>query len=168
MRRDAWLTLHWEVACTIAPAAHLSTVRTDSWSTVQDRINIQVCDSDIGSALFGFTIGALLSQKIKEVCNKHLDKKNMEWASAVAADTCDVIVTECEELSNIDMLPHRRWVEARYAGATVKAQVTSLENEVEWRVQAAWKAVAVVAGVIKRLPLGDFSKTILEVYKTNF
>ena len=158
MRRDTWLNLHWKLVIMVAPPVDLQKVRDcgEAWHTVQQSIHAIVAESDIGNALYGFTIGALLSEKIKEIAEKHLDKKDMEWTEQVVSETVGTILTECEDVHNIDMLPHKRWIESTYAGCKITLQVTSLEAEVEWRVQAAWKSVAVTIGSLKRLSVEDF------------
>ena len=158
--RFAWAELHLEILSLVVPKPPLRKIidAKGLWSTVAAEIHAVCASGRVGTALFGDVAGMLLAEDVAATISTGIAEalNGKEWTSDAAMDVEKNVLDVCLQMSNIELLPNRRRCTFDYLGCLICKDVTSLEQEVGWKVTCCWKAHAVALGNLDKIWLEDF------------
>lgn len=121
---------------------------TGAWSQVRGEILRVVAGSTLGGKMFGFVAECLAAESLSQKIDESLAKLKAGNIDAAAVHRC---VEACEQESaqhKWDMvLRHKRQVVAMYRNIEIKVQVDSVRDEIEVRLAATIKTLALTNGL---------------------
>eukprot|EP00928_Gymnodinium_smaydae_P089185 TRINITY_DN73185_c0_g1_i1.p1 TRINITY_DN73185_c0_g1~~TRINITY_DN73185_c0_g1_i1.p1 ORF type:complete len:639 (+),score=112.58 TRINITY_DN73185_c0_g1_i1:57-1973(+) len=137
---------HFDALCLVINRAQLTNLRDANgvYDDVLESLNAAVGSSIVGGSLFGSEMGKWIAKEIEKVCNSKLFvfclKK--EITKDAVQHVMDEILSNIQQLDNLELLEPSRTVFANYRGFPVSKTVTSYQQEVLWRVALVWKGLA--------------------------
>ena len=147
INRYDFAELHFKIMTLVVPEGSLRKVidAQGNWSICKPEVH-DVCSSGrVGTSMFGDVAGELLAGDMALLVQKELQGQAM--AGPWTLDTCMTcqqnIIDKCVAMPNVELLPNKRIVTWNYMGAVLSHPVSSLQEEVGFKVMCCWKSAAV-------------------------
>ena len=130
-----------------------------TWADLKGDVDHVCAESNVGAALFGFAVGALLSQQVAGHCDAHFRQLDSAtpWNVQEVGVVTSTLMATVDQLPNITMMPHQRDVVAQRLDSPLKATISSIAEDTNWRVALQWKQHAIAAGNIVRVWVDDIA-----------
>lgn len=117
----------------------------DTWLPHTKMLESVVNSSDLGERMFSFAILQSLGTRLQAIIDEEIGKFPGEEITPVAVATCiSTINSRVKDMPKIDRLSGPRSVQVKYRGVDVVVDVSSIYDEVQIRVTAHVKSLAVI------------------------
>jgi hypothetical protein len=143
--RTFW-DLYRESARLVLPVADVEVLLNakGEWSDVSEHLDRVVAASPLGRKLFGFAYDSILAEKVAKVIQGHLAALDRHKVDGPAVEASTVAIkTGIAAIHNVSMLPERRVISLGYRGVQLKVEVSTVHDEVKYRLMAYLKGRAV-------------------------
>ena len=153
---STFVDLHRPALDLFMPKASLDKVlgSKGQWTVVADDLKQLVSSSAVGLQLFYVHIEGVVAENVAKSITAHVEQLSKlegpldETAFLTARRAC---LKEVENIGCVDMLPHKRNVIVSYRKEALQIGVTTWQEEVEIKMAACVKGLAVDRGVLPKL-----------------
>ena len=156
MGPSEWLTAHEKLWPLVLPEPSTRTLMSlpaeASWASAKKEIQ-EVCDTDLGTRLFGFAWSSMLSDEVGASIGEAIDEMFTKDVTPEAVASCKrQALDRVKALSHLRLLPQKRHIVVKYRTLDVTFRVGCIEEEVDLRVQVRLKAHAACNNIALPLP----------------
>ena len=123
----------------------------NDYGNVKNALNSVVGGSKIGSTMWSFAVGTVLSNDVHEIVEKKLVEMEAKLINAqVVLNTKKAISNALESLPNFDLLPVRREIRLKYRNYEIpNVKISHIAQEINMKVSARVKTIAVEKQLLK-------------------
>ena len=134
-------------------------MKEGDWAGLDQQIIALGNAGDLGEALFGATISPMIARKVADTVTGGIagyQKTAREVGQVEFDEMCGKIVDNVQNLQGIDLLKQKRKVTIKYRSSSLhEVEVDNVLEEVEAKVAAWLKGVAIQSGLLKALEVEE-------------